>query len=268
MTSPDRTLSAVSGSQREPMTAESPHPAPWLRRVVARLVDAAVVLPLGWLLAQASKADGQTVSAGAEDLPTALFVLLEAAGGGVLVWFAYEAVALSRWGRTLGKAAVGIRVVPAALDEVALIPWWGRWVQHRHLREERRLSGRIEQLHSDTPPRWVWGGLIAAVRDDGSGTQRLEAAQRHAARRLDHLQLRHTIRPGGLRAVTRTAALAAFPLALVVVAGLVVEALPDHQIVLIAALVMVAAMSIATSGLVGHYRGLHDLIAPTAVVRA
>ena len=235
---------------------------------MARLVDAAVVLPLGWLLAQASKSGGQTVSAGAEDLPAVLVALLEAAGGGLLVWFAYEAVAVSRWGRTLGKAAVGIRVVPAAPDAIDLIPWWGRWVRRRHLRGEQRLGDRIEQLHSETPPRWVWGGLIAAVRDDGSGTQRLEAAQRHAARRLDHLQLRHTVRPGGLRAVTRTVALVAFPLALVVVAGLVVEALPDYRIISIAALVKVVATLIAVSGLVGHYRGLHDLIAPTAVVRA
>lgn len=246
------------------MTAEAHPPAPWLRRVVARLVDAAVVLPLGWLLAQASKADGQTVTAGVQDLPAALVAATEAVAGGLLVWFVYEVVAVARWGRTLGKAAAGIRVVPA---EPALIHWWGRWVSRGHLAEEQRLETRIEQLHGETPPRWVWGGVIAAVRDDGSGAQRLEAAQRRSAGRLDHLQLRHTIRPGGLRAVMRTVLLAVCPLVLIIVAGFGVDTLPDHWIVSVGALVAVVAMSLAAFGLVGRYRGAHDMVAPTAVVR-
>ena len=166
-----------------------------VRRVLARLLDAAVVLPVGYLLAQAAKAEGQSGSGGAQDLPAVLVAATEAAAGGLLLWFAYEAIAVARWGRTLGKAAVRIRVVPA---EPALIPWWGRWVRRGHLAEEQRLQARIEQLHSESPPRWVWGGLVAAVRDDGSGTQRLEAAQRRTAAHLDELQQRHTVRPGGL----------------------------------------------------------------------
>ena len=245
------------------MMAENLSPALSLRRVAARLLDAAVVLPFGYLLVWLAKADGQSVSAGAQDLPAALVAGTEAVAGGLLLWFVYEVVAVARWGRTVGKAAVGIRVVPA---EPALIPWWGSWVRRRHLLAEQRLNDRIEQLHGETPPR-VFGGLIAGVRDDGSGTQRLEAAQRRAARRLDHLQRRDTVRPGGLRAVTRASVLAACPLVLFAVAGLAVEALPDNRIVSIGALVAVVATSIAAWGLVGRYRGVHDMIAPTAVVR-
>ena len=232
---------------------------------MARLLDAAVVLPVGYLLVRMAKADGQSVSAGAQDLPAALVAGTEAVAGGLLLWFVYEAVAVARWGRTVGKAAAGIRVVPAE-PALALIPWWGSWARRRHLLEEQRLNDRIEQLHGETPPR-VFGGLIAGVRDDGSGTQRLEAAQRRAARRLDRLQKRHTVTPGGLRAVMRTVVLAACPVALFVVAGLAVEALPDNRVISIGALVAVVATSIAAWGLVGRYRGVHDMIAPTAVVR-
>ena len=52
------------------------------------------------------------------------------------------------------------------------------------------------------------------------------------------------------------------------VAGLAVDALPDHRIISVAALIVVVAMWAAASGLVGRYRGIHDLIAPTADVRA
>ena len=140
-------------------------------------------------------------------------------------------------------------------------------MSRRHRVEERRLDDRIEHLHSEAPPLWAWGGLAAAVRDDGSGTQRLEAAQRLAARRLARLQERRTVRPGGLRAVMRVAVLVACPLVLVAVADLVVDALPDHQAVSTAAVGAVAAAAIAAFGLAGRRRGLHDLIAPTVGVR-
>ena len=49
------------------------------------------------------------------------------------------------------------------------------------------------------------------------------------------------------------------------VAGLAVDALPDHRIISVAAQVVVVAMWTAASGLVGRYRDVHDQVAPTAV---
>ena len=112
-------------------------------------------------------------------------------------------------------------------------------------------------MSGETPPSGVIGRLVAGLRSAARG-----------AARLDHLQRRHTVRPGGLRALMRTVLLAACPLVLVIVAGLAVDALPDHSIISIGALTAVVATSLAVSGLVGRYRGVHDMIAPTAVVRA
>ena len=61
------------------------------------MLDAAVVLPFGYLLVRMAKADGQSVSAGVQDLPAALVAGTEAVAGGLLLWFVYEAVAVARW---------------------------------------------------------------------------------------------------------------------------------------------------------------------------
>lgn len=243
---------------------ESPHPASWLRRVVARVVDGAIVLPVGYLLVLMTKVDNQSVT-GAQELPAALVVATEAAAGGLLVWFVYEIVSVARWGRTLGKAAVGIKVIPA---ESGLVPRWGRWVRRCHLFMEQNLNDRMERLHGgETPPR-MSGGLIACVRDDGSGTQRLEAAERRIAAHLADVRRRHTVIPGLLRASMRTVVLAGCSLMLALVVGSAVDVVSDTSILSIATLAAGVALSLAIFGLVGRHRGVHDLIAPTAVVRA
>ena len=237
----------------------------WLRRVLARMLDAAIVLPAGYLLVQVVEAtEGRPISRETETLPATLAALSEAAVGGLLVWFVYEIVAVARWGRTLGKAAAGIRVVPA---EPTLIPRWGSWVRRRHLLEEQRLNDRIEQLHGESPRR-VFGGLVARVRDDGGSTQRLESAQRRLAAHLDQLQQRHTVRPGGLRALMRTVVLVAVLVLLVTAADVAVGGTEGHWVFSVAVRVLTAILLVAWLPLVARRRGAHDMIAPTAVVRA
>ena len=181
------------------MMAESYPPAPRLRRVVARVLDAAIVLPVGYLLVRMAEAtEGQPISPETETMPVALAALYEAVAGGLLVWFVYEVVAVARWGRTVGKAAAGIRVIPA---EPAFVPSWGRRVRRYHLLEEQRLQGCIEQMSGETSPRGAFGGLIAGLRIGrlAPALGRRAAGRdphRLAAAHMDHLQRRQTVRPG------------------------------------------------------------------------
>ena len=55
------------------MTAHGPQTAFWLRRIVARAVDAALVLPIGFLLVQtAEAAEARPISPEVESLPAAV----------------------------------------------------------------------------------------------------------------------------------------------------------------------------------------------------
>lgn len=99
--------------------------APWWRRLLAWIVDQAictlVALPmaLALLATRWEQLDSWTRSAqdaaarGAElpVLPDALAGAIAAAGvAGTLVYFLYELIGLTRWGTTVGRRMVGIRV--------------------------------------------------------------------------------------------------------------------------------------------------------------
>lgn len=232
----------------EQTSPETPRKTLGLRRVVARMLDAVIVLPLGYLLVQVVEAtEGQPVSPETETVAVA--ALSEAAAGGLLVWFVYEIVSVARWGQTIGKAAVGIRVIPA---EPVLVPSWSRWVRRRHLIEERRLQDRTEKWSEEPPPSSTFG------RDP----------ERRAAAHLVHLQRRHTVRPGGLRALMRTVVLVAVLVLLVAAADVAVGGTEGHWVFSVAARVLTAILLVAWLPLVARRRGVHDMIAPTAVVRA
>jgi len=98
---------AIDGSVGPPGAAPPPEPASLGRRLAAGLLD----LGLGWLLvgmavyAAVPEIEDETLTSGQEE--SAYIVTLIA----ISVWVNYMVFAEWRYGRTIGKAALGIRVV-------------------------------------------------------------------------------------------------------------------------------------------------------------
>ncbi|MFJ9557072.1 RDD family protein [Nocardiopsis sp. NPDC101807] len=106
----------VPGSEVSP--AGSAHPAETVglgRRLAARAIDYALVMFAAWafFVFMAMVTTVLTLGADATDAQGGLWALLLFFGWGLLLFF-YDWLYLVAWGRTIGKMAVGIRVVSAA----------------------------------------------------------------------------------------------------------------------------------------------------------
>jgi uncharacterized RDD family membrane protein YckC len=114
----------------DPWSAGAPYVlAPWTQRAMARLLDWMIVtlltLPVALVLVWPAVSEFVSAAPEAGPVPTASIADLQAelVGQSVaislitsLVWFLYEVPQNVRWGQTLGKRALGIRVRPRDVD--------------------------------------------------------------------------------------------------------------------------------------------------------
>lgn len=122
---PTRTAAPAASRSRRPRTSDGTPLAPWWRRLVARILDEFVcgILGLPLILPVVfARGDGlsryldavREASLGGRSVPVAtddVVATVEVLGLlGVLVYFTYETVGLVRYGTTLGRKAMRIRV--------------------------------------------------------------------------------------------------------------------------------------------------------------
>ena len=99
-------------------------PASLVSRLVARLIDAALLLPAGYFLYELLQGCHEAGWCD-EALPDSGLVL-NTVSAAIVVWLFYELVLTARWGRTLGKKIMGIRIVRS---ERSVLPGWEPFVR-------------------------------------------------------------------------------------------------------------------------------------------
>lgn len=135
---PVRPYGAPTGSpvppSSQPRYDARPRLAAWWQRLLARLIDGVIVGAIGvliglpiwipylrhaWDLAEQSARTGQAMTI---DTRTSVLAL---AGGAIIdvAYFVYEWVQVGAWGRTIGKRALGIRIVD---PRTGAKPSWGQ----------------------------------------------------------------------------------------------------------------------------------------------